>query len=52
MKRETRKLIVYYCAALLIIIGIYNFIMIHDLFQGVLWTVFGIIFIILAYFRI
>ncbi len=45
-------MIVYFCAALMLIIGLYSFIIIKDSFSGTVWTVFGIIFIILGYFRI
>ena len=45
------KLIVYLCAAVLLIIGIYSFIYAKDYSSGTVWTVMGILFVIFAYFR-
>lgn len=52
MKATTRRMIVYVCAAVLIIIGIYNWIIIKDTYLGLIWTAIGIFFIILSYFKI
>jgi len=46
------KLIVYLCALVLIILGIYGFIYADDNFSGMVWTIFGIIFLILGYVRV
>lgn len=46
------KLIVYLCAAVLLIIGIYSFIYLKDIYQGIIWVVFGIIILILGYMRV
>ena len=52
MEATTRRIIVYVCAAVLVILGLYNLIIIKDTYPGVIWTVVGIFFIILGYFKI
>lgn len=52
METKTRKVIVYICSAILIIIGIYNFIMVKNVYIGIIWIILGIIFIMLGYFRL
>ncbi|MGF7118349.1 hypothetical protein [Methanobacterium oryzae] len=52
MEAKTRRMIVYLCAAVLVILGLYNLLIIKDYYMGLIWTVFGILFIILGYFKI
>lgn len=52
METKTRRLIVYLCAAILVIIGLYNILYIKDYYQGIIWTVVGIFFLVLGYFRL
>lgn len=52
MKATTRRMIVYVCAAVLVIIGIYNGIIIKDIYMGIIWVAVGIFFIILGYLKI
>ena len=49
---KTAKLIVFLCAAVLLILGIYSGIYLKDLFSGILWTVIGIIILIIGYIRL
>lgn len=49
---KTAKLIVFLCASVLVILGVYSFIVTKDVFSGIIWTVLGIIFFILGYIRI
>ena len=49
---KTTSLIVYLCVAILMIVGIYNLVIIKDLFSGIIWIVLGIIFLILGYKRL
>jgi hypothetical protein len=52
MKATTRRMMVYVCAAILVIIGIYNWMIIKDTYMGIIWTAAGILFIILGYLKI
>lgn len=49
---KTASLIVYLCAAVLVILGVYSLFVTKDIFSGIIWTVLGIIFFILGYIRI
>jgi len=46
---KTANLIVYLCVAIIIIVSVYNFLIVKDLFSGIIWLVLGIIFLILGY---
>lgn len=46
------KLIVYLCAAVLLVIGIYSMVYVKDYYQGIIWFVLGVIIIILGYIRV
>ncbi|MGZ7120008.1 MAG: hypothetical protein ACXVH2_09870 [Methanobacterium sp.] len=49
---RTAKIIVFLCAAVLVILGIYSFIVTKDTFSGFLWTAFGILVFFLGLIRI
>lgn len=49
---KTPKLIVFLCAAVLVILGIYSLIVTKDIFSGIIWTVLGIIIFIIGYIRL
>ncbi len=49
---RTAKLFVYLCTAVLLIIGIYSIIYLKDIYQGIIWLIFGIIILILGYIRV
>ncbi len=44
------KLIVFLCVLVLIIVGIYSF-LVGDMFSGIIWTVLGIFIFIVALVR-
>lgn len=48
---KVANLIVYLCAAVLIILGVYSFYL-NDIYSGIIWAVFGIIVAILGYKRL
>ncbi|MBI5681358.1 MAG: hypothetical protein HZC47_10730 [Methanobacterium sp.] len=52
METRTRRIIVYICAAFLVVLGIYSMIYMKDYYQGLIWTVIGIFFIVLGYFKL
>ncbi|MDI6645339.1 MAG: hypothetical protein QME14_09810 [Methanobacteriaceae archaeon] len=52
MKTKTRRMIVFICAAVLIIIGLYNLVILKDIYPGTIWTVVGTFFMFLGYFRL
>lgn len=49
---KTASLIVYLCAAVLIILGVYSLFIANDLFSGILWVLLGIIIAIIGYIRL
>ncbi|MEL7669541.1 MULTISPECIES: hypothetical protein [Methanobacterium] len=49
---KVANLIVYLCAVVMIILGVYSFIYLKDIYSGVIWPVFGIIIAILGYIRL
>lgn len=49
---KTPKLIVFLCAAVLVILGIYSLIVIKDIFSGIIWTILGIVIFIIGYIRL
>ena len=46
------NLIVYLCAVVLIILGVYSFIYLKDAYSGIIWAVLGIFIAILGYKRV
>ena len=46
---KVANLIVYLCALVLIILGVYSFIYLNDIYSGIIWLLFGIIIAILGY---
>lgn len=52
MKATTRRIIVYLCAAILVIIGIYNLIIVKDTYTGIIWAAMGIFFSVVGYLKI
>jgi hypothetical protein len=49
---KVASLIVYLCAVVLIILGVYSFIYIKDIYSGIIWIVFGIVVAVLGYKRV
>jgi hypothetical protein len=49
---KTAKLIVFLCAAVLVILGVYSLFVTKDIFSGIIWTVLGIFFFVLGYMRL
>lgn len=49
---KTPKLIVFLCAAVLVILGIYSLIVIKDIFSGIIWTILGIVILFIGYIRL
>lgn len=52
MEMRTRRLIVYICAVFLVVLGIYGMIYLKEYYQGIIWTVIGIFFLVLGYFKL
>lgn len=52
MKTKTRRMIVFICASVLIIIGLYNLVILKDIYPSIIWAVIGIFFMVLGYFRL
>ena len=48
---KVANLIVYLCAVVLVILGVYSFYS-SDIYSGIIWTLFGVIVAILGYKRI
>lgn len=46
------NLIVYLCAVVLIILGVYSFVYLKDIYSGMIWAVFGVIVAVLGYKRL
>lgn len=46
------SLIVYLCAAVLIILGVYSAVYVKDIYSGIIWPVFGVVIAILGYKRL
>ncbi len=49
---KVANLIVYLCAAVLVILGVYSFVYLNDIYSGIIWILFGIIMAVLGYRRI
>lgn len=49
---KTAKLIVYFCAAVLVILGVYSLLITKDIYSGIIWTVIGIFFFILGTIKV
>lgn len=49
---KSASLIVYLCAAVLVILGVYSFFMAKDIFSGILWTALGIVIAIIGYIKL
>lgn len=46
------NLIVYLCAVVLIILGVYSLVYLKDIYSGMIWAVFGVIVAVLGYKRL
>ncbi len=49
---KVANLIVYLCAVVLIILGIYSFVYLKDIYSGIIWVFFGVIVAVLGYRRL
>ncbi|MGB9937247.1 MAG: hypothetical protein ACPK7O_05955 [Methanobacterium sp.] len=49
---KTARLIVFLCAAAMVILGLYSFFVNNDNLSGIAWTFLGVLFFILGYIRV
>ncbi len=49
---KVANLIVYLCAVVLIILGVYSFVYLKDIYSGIIWVLFGVIVAVLGYRRL